>query len=100
MKAVPGINLAASALNAIIAGSIVAAIGEGSIYVFEKVYLGEKSLDDIEWVKKFMESKLSSQFITSVTKILENTAVIKDSKDLPKTIVKLLSNVFGIKNSK
>ena len=37
LKAIPGINIGASVLNAIMAGSIVAAIGEGCIYVFEKI---------------------------------------------------------------
>ncbi|WP_207657458.1 hypothetical protein [Alkalibaculum bacchi] len=41
-----------SVIPAIITGSIVAAIGEGSIYAFEKIYLGEKSVDDIDWVIK------------------------------------------------
>ena len=40
LKAIPRINLAASVINAIIAGSFVAAIGEGTIYAFEQVYLG------------------------------------------------------------
>ncbi|WP_394700698.1 hypothetical protein [uncultured Trichococcus sp.] len=42
LKAIPGINIGASVLNAIIAGAFVAAIGEGSIYIFEKIYTGEK----------------------------------------------------------
>ncbi|WP_198031355.1 DUF697 domain-containing protein [Jeotgalibaca sp. PTS2502] len=37
LKAIPGINIGVSVLNAIMAGAIVAAIGEGSIYVFEKI---------------------------------------------------------------
>ena len=63
LKAIPGINIGASVLNAIIAGAFVAAIGEGSIYIFEKIYTGEKSIEDIEWVKNVIESKLSSQFV-------------------------------------
>ena len=43
LKAIPGINLAAGVVNAIIAGSFVAAIGEGTIYAFEQVYLGKKT---------------------------------------------------------
>jgi len=47
LKAIPGLNLGASVVNAIIAGSIVAALGEVTIYAFEQVYLGEKSVTDI-----------------------------------------------------
>jgi len=95
LKAIPGINLAASVLNAIIAGSIIAAIGEGSIYVFEKIYTGEKSMSDIDWVKKVMESKLSSQFIEKVTIIVEKIAKSNNKKDIGKMITNLLFTVFS-----
>lgn len=76
-KAIPGVNLGASVLNAIIAGSIVAALGEGTIYAFEQVYLDKKSVTDIDWVKKVLESKFSSQFTdivkTITEKITQNT---------------------------
>ena len=90
LKAIPGINLGASALNAIIAGSIVAALGEGTIYVFEQVYLGEKSFTDIDWLKKVMESELSSQFIEKVKTIIE-----KVNQDTDKdTIAQIIIDVF------
>lgn len=91
LKAIPGINLGASVLNAIIAGSIVAALGEGTIYAFEQVYLGKKNITDIEWVKKVMELKLSSQFIdivkTTAEKITQNT----DKKAIANIITDVLS---------
>lgn len=90
LKAIPGINLAASVLNAIIAGSFVAAIGEGSIYAFEQIYLGKKTTADIDWIKKFMESKLTLEIVEKVKlaagKINNNT----DNK----TIGKIISNLF------
>lgn len=89
LKAIPGINLVASVLNAVIAGSIVGAIGEGAIYAFEKVYLGEKSLDDIDWVKQVMESKLATQFVEKVKGILEEVTKSSDSKGIAKTISEL-----------
>lgn len=95
LKAIPGINLAASVINAIIAGSIVAAIGEGSIYVFEKVYLGEKSVADLDWVKKVMEAKLSSQLIEHTTKIIEKIGQMDNPKDIGKVITDLLAIVFS-----
>ncbi|WP_027108167.1 GTPase [Lacticigenium naphthae] len=90
LKAIPGINIAASVLNAIIAGAIVAAIGEGSIYVFEKIYTGEKSIEDIEWVKNVMESKLSSQFIENVTEVVEKMAKTGNTKNVGEIINWLL----------
>jgi len=100
LKAIPGINLAACVLNAIIAGSIVAAIGEGSIYAFEKVYLGEKSVADIDWVKKVMEAKLSSQFIDQVTQIAEKVSKCDNAKDIGKVITDLLATVFNSTDNK
>lgn len=100
LKAIPGINLAASVINAIIAGSIVAAIGEGSIYAFEKVYLGEKSVADLDWVKKVMEAKLSSQFIEQVTLIVEKIAKMDKPKDIGKLITDLLTTVFNVTDNK
>ena len=93
LKAVPGINIAASVLNAIIAGAIVAAIGEGCIYAFEKVYTGEKSIEDIDWVKKVMESKLSPQFIENVTAVVEKISKSSNNKDVGKLVNSLLSTI-------
>lgn len=97
LKAVPGINIAASVLNAIIAGAIVAAIGEGSIYVFEKIHTGERSIKDIEWVKNVMETKLSSQFIENVTTVVEKIAKSGNTKDIGKLISSLLSSRLKVK---
>lgn len=98
LKAIPGINLAASVVNAIIAGSIVAAIGEGSIYVFEKLYLGEKSVTDIEWIKKVMEAQLSSNFVEKVEMITKQISDSGNSKDLGQTISGMSSILFNPKN--
>jgi len=93
IKAIPGVNLGASIVNAIIAGSIVAALGEGTIFAFEQVYLGKKSVADIDWVKEVMESKLSSQFIDIVKTTADN---INKNADV-KAIAHIIENVF--KNS-
>lgn len=91
LKNIPGINIGASVLNAIIAGSIVAAIGEGTAYAFEQVYLGNKTLDDIDWVRKLLESKLSLEFIDKVKSIAES---IGDKVD-QKAIAELISSLFS-----
>ncbi|MBO4863001.1 MAG: 50S ribosome-binding GTPase [Eubacterium sp.] len=93
LNTIPGINLAAEVLNAIVAGTIVAALGEGCIYVFEKIYLGEKSPDDIEWVKKSMESevlkKLMSRLNPILTEIQTKSATKKlSTKDIVMIILK------------
>ena len=100
LKAIPGVNLGASALNALIAGSIVATIGEGSIYVFEQIYLGNKTVGDIDWVKKVMESKLTSQFVDAVKAALEKITESTDKKDIAKTIIDIFKNAFSQSDGK
>ena len=93
LKAIPGINLAASVINAMIAGSFVAAIGEGTLYAFEQVYMGKKTVEDIDWVKKVIESKLSTELLEKVKAVSEK---ISDNTD-QKVIGKFIMDVFGSK---
>src|SRR5699024_6202398 len=94
LKAIPGVNIGASVLNAIIAGAIVAAIGQGSIYVFEKIYIGEKSIDDIDWVKRVMEAQLSNQFIDKITVAVEKMQENSESGDDSETISSIIMSLF------
>ena len=95
LKAIPGINLGASVINAVIAGVIVAGLGEGSIYAFEQVYLGNKSINDIDWVKKLIESKLSIAVVEKAKPILEKLKDSSDSKAILKTVLELIATVVG-----
>lgn len=71
IKAIPGLNIAGDVLNAIVAGTIVAGLGEGSIYVFEQIYTGQKSIQDIEWVKGILDSKVAASVTGSLGKIVQ-----------------------------
>ena len=95
LKAIPGINLGASVINAVIAGVIVAGLGEGSIYAFEQVFLGNKTINDIDWVKKLIESKLSSAIVKKAKPILEKLKDSSDSKAILKTVLELVATVVG-----
>ncbi len=95
LKAIPGINIGASVLNAIIAGSIVAALGEGTIYAFEQVYLGKKTVEDIDWVRKVMESELSSKFIGYVKSIMEKITQNTDENTIAHIIADTFKNISG-----
>lgn len=92
LKAIPGINIATSVLNAVIAGSIIAALGEGSAYVFEKIYLGEKTANDIDWVKKILESKFSNSIIEKVNAAFSNGKITSNMS--AKDIGKVLTDIF------
>jgi len=100
LKAIPGINIGASVLNAIIAGGIVAALGEGTIYAFEQVYLGHKTTADIDWVKKIIESKLSSRVVDIVNTVVEKITSETDEKDVGKILTDVLKSIFSASGSK
>lgn len=95
LKAIPGINLGASALNAIIAGAIVGAIGEGSILAFEKIYTGERKVTDVDWITEVIEDKLTKGFLEKVNEIIQATGDGSDKKK----IAKLVKKTFIKKNS-
>lgn len=90
LKAIPGINVAAEVINAIVAGAIVAAIGEGSAFVFEKVYLGEINSKDLDKIRHIMEEKLNSKFVNKVAKIIEEIANSDQGKNALKKVASIL----------
>ena len=94
IKAIPGINIAASVLNAVIAGVIVAGLGEASIYIFEQIYLGKKTLDDIDWIKKIVESKLAGTLIEKLKPYLERIAKAKDKKEIVAILLEAIPALF------
>lgn len=89
LKAIPGLNIATSVLNAVIAGSIAAAMGEGCIYVFEQIYLGKKTVADIDWVTKIMENSLAIPFIDAITQLLGSVGEGSDMKDIIRKILEI-----------
>ena len=96
IKAIPGINIAASIINAVIASSIVAAIGEVSIYAYEQVYLGNKTLEDIDWIKKLVEKALQSKdTLKKVEKILKKIGKEKNLKKIAKIIFDVFKESKG-----
>lgn len=89
LKSIPGVNLVAGVLNAVIAGCFVAAIGEASIYIFEQVYLGKKTAEDIDWVTKVIESKLSTELIEGATSVIKKVTDKTDQKTIGKYIMEM-----------
>ena len=83
MRAVP---LAGTVVNMIVAGSFVAAIGEGTRYIFEQIYLGKKSVEDIDWVEKVLEEKLSGGFIDKVKNASATLNEMSSKEDVAKAI--------------
>ncbi len=96
LKTIPGVNIATAPLNAAIAGGIVAAIGEGSIYIFEKVYRGEKTVVDIDWAKDFMDKVFSEQFVSKVAEVIKDFSKNSNGANAIKQVADLLGNTFGL----
>ncbi len=90
LKAIPGLNIGTGVINAVIASGIVAALGEGSIYVFEQIYLGNKDISDVDWVRKILESQLAGSFVEKIKGALETVSDGTDTKD----IIRQISDLF------
>lgn len=89
IKAIPGINIAGAVLNAVIAGSFVCTIGETSRYLFEQVYLGKKTVDDIDWAKKILESKLANETMDKIKEVIEQVSQNSDNKSIAEIVAKV-----------
>ena len=94
-KAIPGLNIGAAALNAIVAGSIVAVLGEGTIYVFEQIYLGNKAVTDIEWVKKMFDTKFTSSLQEIIKTLTDKSSQATDTKTVVNLMGDVLKAMFG-----
>lgn len=91
LKAVPGIQIGAAALNAVIAAAIVAAMGEGSSYIFEQIYLGNKSVEDVDWVKKVMEARMTNDFLEKLLAAISGLG----KNATPQRIAQVVSSLFS-----
>ena len=100
LKLIPGVNIGVAVLNAIIAGSIVAVLGEGTTFVFEQIYLGKKNFTDIEWLKVVLDEKIASktQFIVKI--LTDQLKKDTDMKDLANIFTDLLRELFNNTNVK
>lgn len=94
IKAIPGINIAASVLNAVVAASIIAALGEGAVIAFEQVYSGQRSMKDTGWVTKLMQDQFGSSFLNKVSEVAEASQKNGESKDMSQMIIDLVKTAF------
>ena len=78
-------------VNAAVAGSIIAALGEVSVYAFEQIYLGNRSLDELDWLKNLVNKTLSegvSEKLNDMVKALKESSDAKDA-------IKVVVDAFG-----
>lgn len=101
LKAIPGINIAGDVLNGIVAGVIVAALGEGSIYIFEQIYTGQKSAKDIEWVRNFLDSKVAGGMVATMGRIMHDYSELSRKKNVTnKDIMRIILKNISFRNDK
>ncbi|MCR4762106.1 MAG: hypothetical protein K5696_01105 [Lachnospiraceae bacterium] len=93
IRGIPGLSLVGAPLNAAMAGGIVATIGEGAVYAFEQVYLGKKSMDDLDWIKQLMESRLANTLGKIITDVAKKITRDSDPKAIAKAIIDALKKV-------
>ena len=67
-------------------------IGEGFIYIFEQIYLGNKTVDDIDWVKQILESKVTAEFGEKLMQALKSVTDKTDDKAVLKIITEFFLN--------
>lgn len=93
IKAIPGIDIAASVLNAIVAASIIAALGEGAVLAFEQVYTGQRSIRDIGWVQHLMAEQFGEGFLGKISGIAQASQA-GSGKDMRQMIIELVKAAF------
>ena len=66
--------------------------GEVCVYIYEQIYLGIKSIDDVDWLNKVIESKLNKQIIEKINMIVTDEDFRNGNiTNLKKLFAKLLS---------
>ena len=91
LKLIPGINIGAALINAFISGTIVFALGEASSYIFEQIYTGKKTINDLEWVKNVLDDKLTSTALDKVTSSVKSISKNADKKEILEAVVSSFS---------
>ena len=88
-KKIPGVNV----VNAIVAGTIVAGLGEVAVYAFEQIYLGNRSLDELDWLKNLVENAFSDGVSNKVGEVVESLKASSDVKDAATAVMKTFANI-------
>lgn len=87
LKVIPGVNLGAAAINAAISGTIVFALGEAASYIFEQIYTGKKTLNDMDWVQEVVSNTISSTALEKITDSVKGVAGNSDKNEILDAVV-------------
>ena len=78
LKAIPGLNAAASLLNAAVAGTITLAAGEISNVLFRKVYCNEMDLKTIDWTGEI--NRMFGEYVPGIADALKKISEKNNGK--------------------
>lgn len=78
--------------NAVVAGSIVAGVGESTRFVFERLYMKDETTDSLEWVDRFLNEEMSVQVTENIKTVFEKTNKMK--KPTPTKILTAIKESF------
>jgi uncharacterized protein (DUF697 family)/GTP-binding protein EngB required for normal cell division len=92
IKAIPGLTIAASVLNAIVAGTITFIAGEICITVFEKVRNGELDLNDTDVTQYITD--LFGKRLPAYGNLLQQALNREDAGSVLGNLAKILGNMF------
>ena len=97
IKLIPGVNLAAAIINAIVAGIITAIIGEVTIVVMEKIVREEVDPKDLDWLQKIIESEFMNRLDKYIGKLGKDFEG-KDEKEIGKIISEMFKEMNGFRS--
>ncbi|MCR5370084.1 MAG: GTP-binding DUF697 domain-containing protein [Clostridium sp.] len=88
VKAIPGLHIAASVLNALVAGTVTFAAGEISVLVFEGIRKGDIDPKAVDWARYI--DFLFREKLPKYTKALEEALEKGSSEDVLKNLMEIL----------
>lgn len=94
LKAIPGINIAAAALNAVVAGVFTAAIGEATIFACDKIARNEIKDGDNDKIKEVVENKVPAVMKKVLPQLEETMKNINSEKLDKEAIKKIIESLF------
>lgn len=89
LKKVPGIHLAATVLNALVAGTVTYAAGEISALVFEGIQRGTIDPKTVDWARHI--ETMYREKMPQYTQVLEEAMEKHSGEDVLKNLAKILS---------
>lgn len=86
---IPGLQVAGDVLNAAVAGSIVAALGEVSVLAFEQIAQGKRSVADVEWVRSLVSGAMADGFAGKAESVLKGLREGADQQKIVSAVLKV-----------